>query len=47
MHGTATAPANFPPGFATVLQNGDGSLTFTLRDALGNPVGAPWSVKPQ
>ena len=45
--GLGGAPANLPPGFATVLQNGDGSLTFTLRDALGNPVGAPWSVRPQ
>lgn len=34
-------------GFATVLQNADGTLTFTLHDASGNPLGAPWSVAPQ
>jgi hypothetical protein len=30
-----------------VLQNPDGTLTFTLHDASGNPLGAPWSVTPQ
>jgi hypothetical protein len=34
-------------GFATVLQNVDGTLTFVQRDANGNPAGAPWSVGPQ
>ncbi len=34
-------------GFATVLQNADGTLTFIQRDANGNPVGATWQVSPQ
>jgi hypothetical protein len=34
-------------GFATVLQNADGTLSFVQRDANGNPVGTPWSVTPQ
>ena len=34
-------------GFATVLQNLDGTLTFVERDANGNPIGQPWSVSPQ
>ena len=34
-------------GFATVLQNTDGTLTFVQRDANGNPMGAPWTVSPQ
>ena len=45
--GLGGAPGVMPPGFATVLQNTDGSLTFTLRDATGNPVQAAWSVQPQ
>lgn len=34
-------------GFATLLQNDDGTLTFVQRDANGNPVGTPWAVTPQ
>ena len=34
-------------GFATVLQNPDGTLSFVQRDANGNPVGQPWHVAPQ
>jgi len=34
-------------GFATILQNTDGTLSFVQRDANGNPVGTPWSVTPQ
>jgi hypothetical protein len=34
-------------GFATLLQNDDGTLTFVQRDANGNPVGTPWTVTPQ
>jgi Calcineurin-like phosphoesterase len=34
-------------GFATLLQNADGTLTFVQRDANGNPVGTPWTVTPQ
>jgi len=45
--GLGGAPATEPPGFATVLQNGDGSLTFVRRDANGNPIDRPWSVGPQ
>lgn len=33
-------------GFATILQNHDGTLSFVRRDANGNPVGTPWSVSP-
>ncbi|MCA1826281.1 MAG: metallophosphoesterase [Myxococcales bacterium] len=39
--------AGYDWGFATVLQNPDGTLTFVQRDANGNPIGAPWSVSPQ
>jgi Calcineurin-like phosphoesterase len=42
--GIGGAPGSYPPGFATVLQQQDGSLQFTLRDAVGNPVGTPWVV---
>jgi hypothetical protein len=42
--GIGGAPGSTPPGFATILQQTDGSLQFTLRDAVGNPVGAPWVV---
>jgi 3',5'-cyclic AMP phosphodiesterase CpdA len=42
--GLGGAPGSTPPGFATVLQRTDGQLEFTLRDAVGNPVGAPWVV---
>ena len=35
------------PGFVTVLQQTDGTLQATLRDASGNPLGLPWSVAPQ
>lgn len=45
--GLGGAPSRMPPGFATVLQNGDGSLTFTLRSVFGDPVGVPWTVPPQ
>jgi hypothetical protein len=45
--GLGGAAGNFQPGFGTVLQNADGTLTFVLRDANGNPLGAPWSVSPQ
>ena len=34
-------------GFATVLQNADGTLTFVQRDANGNPLGTPWTVTAQ
>ena len=34
-------------GFATILQNADGTLSFVRRDANGNPVGTPWAVTPQ
>ncbi len=42
--GIGGAPGSTPPGFATILQQTDGALQFTLRDAVGNPVGAPWVV---
>jgi len=45
--GLGGAPASSPPGFGTVLQNADGSLTFVRRDANGNPVDVPWTVAPQ
>jgi hypothetical protein len=45
--GLGGAPSLSPPGFATVLQNADGSLTFTPRDALGEPVHTAWTVGPQ
>ena len=45
--GLGGASPTTQPGFATVLQNADGSLSFVLRDASGNPLGAPWSVTPQ
>ena len=45
--GLGGAPGLMPPGFGTVLQNSDGSLTFTLRDTTGNPLKAAWSVQPQ
>ena len=44
MVGLGGAPARMAPGFGTVLQGADGSLTFVLRDLSGNPVGDPWSV---
>jgi hypothetical protein len=45
--GLGGAPSSTPPGFATVLQNRDGSLTFVRRDANGNPIDVPWTVPPQ
>ena len=45
--GVGGGPSDSPPGFATVLQNKDGTLTFVMRDLAGNPVGEPWSVAPQ
>ncbi len=45
--GIGGAPGSAPPGFATVLQESDGRLTFVLRDVTGNPVGTSWSVTPQ
>ena len=45
--GVGGGPSEKPPGFATVLQNKDGTLTFVMRDLSGNPVGASWSVGPQ
>jgi hypothetical protein len=45
--GLGGASPGVPPGFATVLQNADGTLTVTLRDGLGNPVQTAWSVAPQ
>jgi len=45
--GLGGAPATAPPGFGTVLQNRDGSLTFVRRDANGNPIDVPWTVAPQ
>ncbi|GAC1343479.1 MAG: hypothetical protein NVSMB23_17350 [Myxococcales bacterium] len=45
--GLGGAPSSSPPGFATVLQNTDGSLTFTPRDARGAPIRSAWTVDPQ
>ncbi len=45
--GVGGGPSQVPPGFATVLQNKDATLTFVMRDVDGNPVGEPWSVPPQ
>src|SRR6266481_2641971 len=45
--GLGGASAAVPPGFATLLQNPDGSLTFVRRDATGNPIDVPWTVAPQ
>ena len=45
--GVGGGPSDSPPGFATVLQNKDGTLTFVMRAISGNPVGQPWTVGPQ
>lgn len=45
--GIGGGPSFAPPGFGTVEQNLDGTLTFVLRDLSGNPTGAPWAVGPQ
>ena len=45
--GVGGVPTSSLPGFATVLQNDDGSLTFVRRDANGNPLDVPWTVTPQ
>jgi len=45
--GIGGGPSSAPPGFGTILQNPDGSMTFVLRDLTGNPVGTPWTVQPQ
>jgi Calcineurin-like phosphoesterase len=45
--GVGGGPSESPPGFATVLQNKDGTLSFVMRDIDGNPVGEPWTVPPQ
>ncbi len=45
--GVGGGPSDSPPGFGTVLQNKDGTLTFVMRDLAGNPVGEPWTVAPQ
>ena len=45
--GLGGAPTSMPPGFGTVLQNTDGSLTFIRRDANGNPIDSAWTVRPQ
>jgi hypothetical protein len=45
--GIGGVPSSALPGFATVLQNQDGSLTFVRRDANGNPLDVPWSVAAQ
>ena len=45
--GLGGAPSSTAPGFGTVLQNRDGSLTFVRRDANGNPIDVPWTVAPQ
>jgi hypothetical protein len=45
--GLGGVPTGPLPGFATVLQNEDGTLTFVRRDANGNPLDVPWSVPPQ
>jgi hypothetical protein len=45
--GLGGAPSTAQPGFGTVLQNPDGTLTFVRRDVNGNPLEPPWSVQPQ
>ncbi|HWE24680.1 MAG TPA: metallophosphoesterase [Myxococcales bacterium] len=45
--GVGGVPTGSLPGFATVLQNPDRSLTFVRRDANGNPLDVPWTVPPQ
>ena len=45
--GLGGAPGSYAPGFATVLEQTDGKLSFVLRDVNGNPMGTPWSVGPQ
>ena len=45
--GVGGGPSQSPPGFATVLQNKDATLSFVMRDINGNPVGEPWTVPPQ
>jgi Calcineurin-like phosphoesterase len=45
--GVGGVPTSSLPGFATVLQNEDGTLTFVRRDANGNPLDVPWAVPPQ
>ncbi|MBS2021297.1 MAG: metallophosphoesterase [Deltaproteobacteria bacterium] len=45
--GVGGGPSGKPPGFGTVLQNKDGTLTFTMRDIDGNPAGDQWTVPPQ
>ena len=45
--GIGGVPSSALPGFATVLQSEDGSLSFLRRDANGNPLDVPWSVPPQ
>ena len=45
--GVGGGPSHVPPGFATVLQNKDATLSFVMRDIDGNPVGEPWTVPPQ
>lgn len=45
--GLGGAPSSSPPGFATVLEHADGSLTFTPRDAQGQPVRSAWTVGPR
>ena len=47
MVGLGGAPSIRAPGFGTVLENPDGSLSFVLHDLSGNPVGEPWSVAAQ
>ena len=45
--GIGGVPSSALPGFATVLQNQDGSLTFLRRDANGNPLDVPWTLPAQ
>ncbi len=45
--GIGGGPSSAPPGFGTIMQNTDGSMTFVLRDLTGNPAGTPWTVQPQ
>jgi hypothetical protein len=45
--GVGGVPTSSLPGFATVLQNENGTLTFVRRDANGNPLDVPWTVPPQ